>query len=226
MLRGLEVGGARERPARCPLQVDDGALGLAGLREVVRQQLGLALGRLGEALLQGRRDPAVQLLAPAPEQALVGGVAHQRVLEAVGRVRSPAPRAKISSAASSCPSASRELRRRAAATAARSSCGNSRPITAATCATSLTGASRSSRAMSESCSVDGDRQRRQRAGQLVAVARLASRPDSSTALVNSSTNSGTPSVRARIWSSTSAGSALPAGQPLDHRPALPARRGG
>ena len=48
VLRGLEVGGARERPARRPLQVDDGALGLAGLREVVRQQLGLALGRLAD----------------------------------------------------------------------------------------------------------------------------------------------------------------------------------
>ena len=44
-----------------------------------------------------------------------------------------------------------------------------------------------------------DRERRQRAGQLVAVARVrAAGPTSSTVLVSSSTNSGTPSVLATI----------------------------
>ena len=62
---------------------------------------------------------------------------------------------------------------------------------------------------SESCSVVGIGERRQRAVEHVAVAVLAQQPGSSTALVSSSTNSGTPSVLATICSSSSAGSALP-----------------
>ena len=72
---------------------------------------------------------------------------------------------------------------------------------AATCATSLTPGTRSSRAISEACSEAGT------AAPAPAV------PASSTALVSSSTNSGTPSVRAAISPSTSGG-----------RPRPPARR--
>ena len=50
--------------------------------------------------------------------------------------------------------------------------------------------------------------------------RPRSRPDSSTVLVSSSTNSGTPSVLATICSSTSARQRLAAGDALDHRRAL------
>ncbi len=68
---------------------------------------------------------------------------------------------------------------------------------AAVCATSLTSGIRSRRAISESCSD---------AGMVVS-------PVSRIALVSSSTNSGTPSVRAMIASITAAGS----GSPLDPR---------
>ena len=72
---------------------------------------------------------------------------------------------------------------------------------AAACATSLTPGTRSSRAISEACSEAG-------------TAAAVPAPASSTALVSSSTNSGTPSVRAAISPSTSGG-----------RPRPPARRG-
>src|SRR5262249_33929458 len=54
----------------------------------------------------------------------------------------------------------------------------------------------------------GDRQRWQRACEVVAVLLLLSRPDSSTTLVSSSTNSGTPSVLRTISASTVGGKAL------------------
>ena len=76
---------------------------------------------------------------------------------------------------------------------------------AATCATSLTPGTRSSRAISEACS---------EAGTATSAPR---RPASSTALVSSSTNSGTPSVRAAISPSTSGRQALAAGQARDDR---------
>jgi hypothetical protein len=49
------------------------------------QQRGFGRGRLGEALLQRLGDPPVELLPPGLEQALVGRVPHQRVLERVAR---------------------------------------------------------------------------------------------------------------------------------------------
>ena len=128
--------------------------GFARFREVLRQQLRLALGRLGKAFLDNRRDPAMEHLPLAPEQAVVGSIAHQGMLEGIARLGA-SPRRKISSAATSrsipcCSSSSRS-----GATAARSSWENSRPITAAIWATSLASACRSSRAINESCSVAG-----------------------------------------------------------------------
>ena len=63
--------------------------------------------------------------------------------------------------------------------------------------------------MSESCSVAGMASAGR--GPVSSKRSPASRnkPNSRTALVNSSTNSGTPSVRSKIWSSSSRGSALP-----------------
>ena len=61
----------------------DRKLGLAGLREMMRERLGLRRGR-------GQQDfgrAAVQRLAAALQQAVVGGVLDQRVLEAIVRVR-------------------------------------------------------------------------------------------------------------------------------------------
>ena len=68
---------------------------------------------------------------------------------------------------------------------------------AAVCATSLTPGTRSSRAISEACSEAGT------------AAPAPRGPASSTALVSSSTNSGTPSVRAAISPSTAGGRSLP-----------------
>ena len=61
--------------------------GQPGLREVVRKQLGRGSQSVREAFLERLGDPGVQLLALAAQQAVVGRVPHQRVLEDVGRVR-------------------------------------------------------------------------------------------------------------------------------------------
>ena len=58
--------GARERPLPGPLPVVDRLLGEPRLGAVPGEQLGLRLGRLGEALLQRPGDPGVQLAAAAP----------------------------------------------------------------------------------------------------------------------------------------------------------------
>ena len=46
----------------------------------MREQLGLRLGTVREMLLERRGDAGVDLPAPAPEQAAVGGVLYERVL--------------------------------------------------------------------------------------------------------------------------------------------------
>ena len=51
------------------------------------EQLGLGLGRLRKPLLENGGNPRMKLLAAAPEQAPIGHLVHERVLEAVGRVR-------------------------------------------------------------------------------------------------------------------------------------------
>ena len=53
---------------------------------MVREKLGLCLRVLGKLLLQRLRDAGVELLAAGLEQRAVGGVLDQRVLEAVGRI--------------------------------------------------------------------------------------------------------------------------------------------
>ena len=84
---GAELGeGLRERragegAAPGPLVVVDRLLRQPRLAEVVREQLGLGLGGLREALLEDLRNPRVELLPAADQQAAVGGVLHQRVLE-------------------------------------------------------------------------------------------------------------------------------------------------
>ena len=84
-----------------------------------------------------------------------------------------------------------------------------RPITAAACATSLTGCSRSSRAINESCRLAGIARPLNGPPRWYASAVSSSAPDSNTALVISSTNSGTPSLRTAISSSTASGSRFP-----------------
>ena len=83
----LGHGGARERLLPGPLPVVDGALHEPRLHVVLGEQLGLGRHGLREPLLQQPGDPAMQLLSLHLEQALVGGVPHQRVLERVAGLR-------------------------------------------------------------------------------------------------------------------------------------------
>ena len=127
----------------------------AGQRVVLRHRLRLGLGDVGELGFQRGGDPSMDLLAPAFQQALVGGVAHQRVLERVGRLRR---RAAAEHQLGLLPAAAAHHRAAsgfAPLTAASSRCWKTRPMQAPIWAVSLTGDSRSSRAISESCSVEG-----------------------------------------------------------------------
>jgi hypothetical protein len=64
---------------------------LPRLGVMVGQDLRLSLDRFGKLLLQGARDRPVQLGALRPQQAAIGGVSHQRVLESVDGPRRLAP---------------------------------------------------------------------------------------------------------------------------------------
>ena len=68
------------------MPVVDGLLGETPLREMVRQELRLGLGRLREVSFKHLRDASMQLLAPGLEQRLVGRVLDEGVLEAVARL--------------------------------------------------------------------------------------------------------------------------------------------
>ena len=150
------------------------------------------------------------------EQALVGGVPHQRVLEDVGRVgRRAAPEDQLGLdqplqrvAAAPAPAASRQRGEVAWCELAadhgrdlRHLLDRVQPVEPG-----------------HQRVVQGGRDREAPTGRPAGTRRPSrQRPDSSTALVSSSTNSGTPSVRATISSSTSAGSRLPPADPLDDR---------
>jgi len=68
----------------------DGALGITGCGQMMRQQFGLALDEVEELLFEHRGHPGVQFLPPCPQQSPVGGVLHQCMLEQVGGVRGDA----------------------------------------------------------------------------------------------------------------------------------------
>ena len=70
---------------RCPALFHHSMAGFLPRRlsEMVRQQLGLGLSRIGELVSQDFADKSVQDLAPALEQILVGSVLNKRVLEAI-----------------------------------------------------------------------------------------------------------------------------------------------
>ena len=144
--------------------------------------MGLLEGR--ELLVDGARDDKMQFLAAALEQRLVGRVLDQRVLELVGRVRRDAAHVEQFRVGQLAQRRLQSPLRRSdeprAAIRRKTRCRSPPP----TWVTSLAGPSRSSRAISESCSVAG-------------ISRPVSfaSPLSSTARVNSSTNSGTPPVR-------------------------------
>ena len=64
-----------------------GLLDQPGLGAVTRQQLGLALGNLGELAFKGFGDTGVKRASRLAQQRAVGRVLHQRMLEQVGRMR-------------------------------------------------------------------------------------------------------------------------------------------
>ena len=109
-------------------------------------------------------------------------------------------------------SASRNSASLRLATGSISSYENSRPNTAPICATSLAAVPiRSSRAIRDACSVAGTAIAGSGLADSTASTRLSWPARSMTALVSSSTNSGTPSVRSTISPTTSLPSgALPA----------------
>ena len=81
MVGGLQERGAAQRPLARGLPVRDGARRQHGAREVMGDDLRLALGQLREALRQQLGDPRVQG-PPAPAQhARVRRVLQQRVRE-------------------------------------------------------------------------------------------------------------------------------------------------
>ena len=124
------------------------------LREMMGDDFGLSRGALAD-LAQDFGGAAVQRLAAALEQAVVGGVLDQRVLEAIAGLQAARPRrteGRLRQAAPTTLAASARRLRRRHATAAYA---KSRPRTAPICATSRAGPSRSRRAASDCCKVGG-----------------------------------------------------------------------
>src|ERR671910_3638844 len=87
MPSGFGIGRSLER---LPPSIDGVLDRLAretGLGAVASYEFGLGLDHLRELFAQHARNATVQLPAPAPQQGLVSNVTHERVLEAVSRLR-------------------------------------------------------------------------------------------------------------------------------------------
>ena len=163
----------------------------------------------------------MQQLAPASQQRSIGGVLHQRVLEDVDRLGRRAAAEDqlgrdqlVEGRLAAPPRADRRPRRAARGrTRARSPRRSARPPSP--------GASRSSRAMQRVVQRRWDRERRQRAGQLVAVAR---RPRAAPIRAPSWSAPRRTAARRRSWPTICVddlgGQRLAAGDPVDHRGAL------
>ena len=87
MAHRFDVGRVLDGALARLLPVPDRLLGESGLREMVGELLGLLLGRIGEARLEGLRDLPVELLAAPLEERLVGRLLDQRMLEDVAGMR-------------------------------------------------------------------------------------------------------------------------------------------
>src|SRR5437763_15767071 len=85
----LGIGGAVDRAIAGALAIDARLRRKIGLAEMVGEQLGLGLSQ-GREMLECVADPRMELLAAAAQEALVCGVPHQRMLEAVARLGRPA----------------------------------------------------------------------------------------------------------------------------------------
>src|SRR2546422_2890703 len=91
LLQRLGVGRPSQRTVAGPLPVVHRDERLSPLLEVLRQQLGLMLLDLAEALLERAGNAQVQPLTPRPWHRVVRGIADQRVLEDVALAASAAP---------------------------------------------------------------------------------------------------------------------------------------
>jgi hypothetical protein len=79
----LAICGARERALARFHQIGNCLLWHCGRRIVLRYQLGLALSDFGKSAFDRLTDAAVQKLASASEQILIGRVLNQHMLEAI-----------------------------------------------------------------------------------------------------------------------------------------------
>ena len=91
MSNGLDIRRSRDREVTGPQPVWNCLLRQSRLAEMTGDELRLRFDKLRKAGFDRHGDPRVQLLAAALEQALVGGVTHQRVLEHIGGGRRKAP---------------------------------------------------------------------------------------------------------------------------------------
>src|SRR5262245_46375265 len=83
----LGIGRAFVRTLPCLLEAIDGEVSQSRLRQMMRHQLRLCLGCVGELLSAGIGDTAMQLLASPPQQARIGRVLQQGVFEYVRGIR-------------------------------------------------------------------------------------------------------------------------------------------
>jgi hypothetical protein len=91
LLGRLRVRCAPEGALARPLPVGRGGRCLPRVLEVLRQQLGLPLLQIGEALAERGRDAPVELPAARAGHRLIGGLADERVLEDVALAPQAAP---------------------------------------------------------------------------------------------------------------------------------------
>lgn len=177
----------RRALARTPPAVN-GTRRLSGLGIVAGDKLGLELDDVRERAFNDRRNAAVDLAATAGQEALIGGIANERV-------------AKDNLVASRCSSFEHQLgcqeiiqphghvARRFPDDAGKQPEGHFAPYEEATWASCFAASGRrSSRAIREACSVSG----------MLPAPAPEPKPDSTTDRVISSTNRGIPSVRAMI----------------------------
>src|SRR5262245_52684943 len=85
MLDGLGVCRTTEREISSLEPIIHGGIHKTGFREVLRHDFRLARHDVGKPLLEYACNLAVQLLSTALEQALIGRIPYQRVLETVNR---------------------------------------------------------------------------------------------------------------------------------------------
>ena len=86
MSNRLLVGKALGRLLPGPIPIADGLLRQLGVRHMAGEHFRTVGGDVWELTFQRLCDARVQLLAPALEQAVVGGLLDQGVLERVGRL--------------------------------------------------------------------------------------------------------------------------------------------